>query len=81
MTTTPDLLARAMSWGPDDETLSSGEAALSRIVHAITADVGALDGSQLTQLARWLTAVATETRDAEQAGLQALGVIVEPDFS
>lgn len=75
----PTLLAHALSWDPDDATLSSGEAALSRIVHAVTADIDSLDGEQQTSLARWLSAVAAETVATERAGLQALGITVEDE--
>lgn len=73
----PELLAHALSRDPADNTLSSGEAALSRIVHAITDDVDALDGEQQTALARWLAAVAAETVSAERAGRRLLGLPVE----
>ena len=70
---------------PDDGTLSSGEAALARIMNVLLDDLDALDGAQLTQLTAWLAENARVVVAAEQAGLASLGidrdVHDEPDFS
>lgn len=70
---------------PDDGTLSSGEAALARIVGVLLANLDALDGAQLTQLTAWLAENARYVVAAERAGLASLGinrdVNDEPDFS
>lgn len=78
--TTPPRIARALTWDPADSSLASGEAALARIVHALDADLGALDGAELEQLTRWVAQRAIATAEAEQAGLRAMGIGGEPAF-
>ena len=77
--TTPPRIARALTWDPADSSLSSGEAALARIVHALDADLGALDGAELQDLTKHVAQRAIATAEAEQAGLQAMG-LAEPAF-
>lgn len=78
-------LDAAAHYDPDDGTLSSGEAALARIVGVLLANLDALDGAQLTQLTAWLAENARVVIAAERAGLASLGINRdandEPDFS
>ncbi|MEX3528944.1 hypothetical protein [Corynebacterium xerosis] len=78
--TTPPRIARALEWDPADATLASGEAALARIVHALDADLGALDGAELEDLTKHVAQRAIATAEAERAGLRAMGIGGEPAF-
>ena len=59
----------AAHYDPDDGTLSSGEAALARIMNVLLADLDALDGVQLTQLTAWLAENARVVVVAERASV------------
>lgn len=69
------LLAPALKWDPEDGTLSGSEAALVRVVQALAAGLDALDADQQQALGDLVGAVASETLEAEQAGLRMLGLI------
>ena len=69
------LLAPVLKWDSDDGTLSGSEAALVRIVQALAADLDALDADQQQALGDLVEGVASETLEAEQAGLRMLGLI------
>ena len=61
-------------------SLSSGEAALTRIILRLTDDIDLLDGRQQEELVEWLSAVADATRNAEQAGLQMIKRYGNPTY-
>lgn len=69
------LLAPALKWSPADGTLSGSEAALARIVQVLAADLDALDADQQQALSDLVGVFASETLEAEQAGLRMLGLI------
>lgn len=69
------LLAPALKWDSEDGTLSGSEAALARVVQALAAGLDALDADQQQALGDLVGAVASETLEAEQAGLRMLGLI------
>lgn len=58
------MLSKALSWDPEDATLSSGERALTTIVHCLTAYFDVLDGAQQRTL---VTALKTQTEATEKA--------------
>ncbi|AJE66128.1 hypothetical protein [Corynebacterium glutamicum] len=68
------LLAPVLKWDSDDGTLSGSEAALVRIVQALAADLDALDADQQQALEDLVGEIASETLEAEQAGLALLGL-------
>lgn len=69
------LLAPALKWDSEDGTLSGGEAALARVIQVLAADFDALDADQQQALGDLVEGVASETLEAEQAGLRMLGLI------
>ncbi|MFL0580660.1 hypothetical protein [Dietzia sp. 179-F 9C3 NHS] len=56
---------RALSWNPDDGTLSGGERALAAVVHVLEEHFDRLDGPMQLDLAAALSAVADSTAAAE----------------
>ena len=73
--------ASALKWDPADESLSSGEGALARIVHAIAQDADLLDGAQLAAVAQALTAYAEHVQDEENESMNWLLSRAQSDSS
>ena len=72
------ILQTALTWDPADSTLSSGEAALARIMAPLADDIHLLDGRQLTAVQAWITAVTDTTVEAEAVGRAMLDPEDEP---
>lgn len=67
-----DMTAHALRWDPSDGTLSSGEGALARIVHAIARDADLLDGAQLAAVSQALAHYGDHVQGEEAKALSLL---------